>query len=94
MLHTIRGNLILVLFVLLLLTLMIQAYVYYDKLRGLHAEDIEANLEVARAVARAFESFLQNIFSDEPDPGLACARFNPPSTQERSRRRAGPCRHA
>jgi len=81
-LNSIRGNLVVVLCILLIPTLMIQIYAYYDKFESLRAEELQGNLEVARAVAKAFESFVQNIFGDELIIGFACARRNQPTNDQ------------
>ena len=81
-LKSIRGNLILVLCFLLIPTFVIQIYTCYDKFVSLRAEELQANLEMARAVAKTSESFVQNIFGDEPVIRFTCARLNQPTIDQ------------
>lgn len=55
----IQGKLILLLLTLVVPTIAIQAYVYYDRYQTRRAEELQANLEIARLVAKAFDSFVQ-----------------------------------
>ena len=72
----IRGRILLVLLVLLIPTLLIQGYVFYSWYQERRQIEFEANLEMARAVATAFESFVNNVFSQEYALGVALTMPN------------------
>ena len=78
--QSIRGNLILILCILLIPALIIQIYTYHEKFESQRAEKLQGNLEIARAVGKTFETFVQNLFSDELVIGLACSPSKPTST--------------
>jgi PAS domain S-box-containing protein len=67
----IQGKLILLLLTLLLPILFIQAYVYHERLKTRRAEELQSNLELARAAAQAFEAFVNDIIHQELSIGLA-----------------------
>ena len=67
----IQGKLILLLLTLLLPILFIQAYVYHERLETRRAEELQFNLELARAAAQAFETFVNDIIHQELSIGLA-----------------------
>ncbi len=83
-LQSIRGNLILVLCILLMPTLILQIYTFHEKFEGLRDEELHGDLEIARALAKTFETFVQNIFSDELVIGLACSPSRPLSTTDQN----------
>ncbi len=69
---SIQGNLIFLLLLLLLIpTILIQAYIYHERFQTRRAKELEANLEVARATARSFEIFLRDVVRSELVIGLA-----------------------
>jgi PAS domain S-box-containing protein len=55
----------------------LQAYVYYDSYRVRRASEFQANLEVARAVASTFESFVQDVIHHELLIGRAITSSQP-----------------
>jgi PAS domain S-box-containing protein len=67
----IQGKLILLLLTLLLPILLIQAYAYHERLETRRAEEFQSNLELARAAAQAFETFVNDIIHQELSIGLA-----------------------
>ncbi len=69
--QSIQGRLYLVLLILLVPTLLIQAYAYYDRFQERRAEELQANLEIARSVAKTFDAFIQDILHEELVMGLA-----------------------
>ncbi len=75
---------LLLLFVLIP-TILIQAYIYHDRSRTRRAEELQVNLELARAVARNFESFIQDIVHSELVIGLALTASQPITDQDRDR---------
>jgi signal transduction histidine kinase len=83
--QTIQGKLILLLTLLLLPTLLIQVYVYNERFKALRAEHLQANLEVARAVAKAFHVFVQDVLHQELSLGLAFTSTQTLSDEDKSR---------
>jgi PAS domain S-box-containing protein len=81
----IQGQLILLLLVLLVPTLLIQAYVYNDRLERARASELQANLELARSLAKAFEAFVEDILHQEATIGLALTLAPPISPEEKHR---------
>ena len=69
--RSIQSRLILLLLFILIPVLAIQAYMYYDNYQTRKASELQANLEIARAVAKAFESFVQDVIHHELVIGLA-----------------------
>jgi signal transduction histidine kinase len=63
--RSIQSRLILLLLFILIPVLAVQAYMYYDNYQTRKASELQANLEVARAVAKAFESFVQDVVHHE-----------------------------
>lgn len=70
----IQGRLILLLLVLLIPPLVIQAYVYHERWESARAGELQANLEVARATAKAFETFVNDVLHQEAAIGLAICK--------------------
>jgi len=69
--RTIQGKLIFLLLVLFVPTLLIQVYIYHDRFETRRAEELQANLEIARAVAKAFETFVLDVLHQDYAIGLA-----------------------
>ena len=63
--RSIQSRLIMLLLFILVPILTIQAYMYYDSYQTRRASELQANLEIARAVAKAFESFVQDVTHHE-----------------------------
>ncbi len=70
-LQSIQGRLILLVCTLLIPTLLIQTYIYYDRFQTRRAEELQSNLEMGRAVASAFETFTMDIVHSELVMGRA-----------------------
>jgi PAS domain S-box-containing protein len=68
--NTIQGKLLLLLFVTFISMLIIQAIFILDQFRTQRANELQANLEVARAVGGAFEQFVHNIIDQELAIGI------------------------
>lgn len=83
--RSIQSKLILLLSILLVPTLLIQAYIYHDSFRTSRSEELQANLEVARAVAKAFDAWLQNVLDNELLIGAALLSSHPPIPEDRGR---------
>lgn len=68
---SIQRRLVLLLCILLFPTLIIQVYVYFDRFENRRAEELQANLEVARAAAKSFEAYIMDVVHTELVIGLA-----------------------
>ena len=68
---SIQSRLVLLLLSILVPVLVIQAYMYYDSYRTRRASELQSNLEIARAVANTFESFVEDVLHHERVIGLA-----------------------
>ncbi len=77
----IQGKLVLLLLVLLVPILIFQAYSYHEKYQTRLREELHSNLELARAVAKTFEAFVQDVFHQELAIGLAITSFPPPTPE-------------
>lgn len=69
----IRGILVLLLLVVLLPILLIQTVVYYHSFQNRRTQEYQANLEIARAVAGTFESYVWDVLHQELVLGQAIA---------------------
>jgi PAS domain S-box-containing protein len=74
---TIQKTLISLLLMIFLPIVGIQAYIYYDRFALRTSEELQANLEVARAVGLAFDHFVKDVLHQELAIGLA-ATSEPP----------------
>lgn len=83
--RTIQGKLILLILVLFVPTLLIQVYMYHDRLETRRAEELQVNLEFARAGAKAFEAFVQDVLHQELSLGLAITTLHPMSSEDITR---------
>lgn len=75
--QTIQGKFFLILALLFIPTLFIQGYVYHERFQTRRAEQFQANLEIARAVAKAFETFVMEVVHSELPVGLAITSSQP-----------------
>jgi PAS domain S-box-containing protein len=75
--RSIQQRLIVLLLSVLIPVLAIQAYIYYDTYQDLRAAAFQSNLEVARALAKAFDSFAQDVIHQELAIGLAITASQP-----------------
>ena len=69
----IQRRLVMLLFAVLIPILGIQALIYYERFQSRRVEELKANLEVARAVGRAFEAYVQNILQQEVTIGFVAS---------------------
>ena len=81
---SIQGNLILLLLLLLIPTILFRIYIHHQQSQTRRAEELQANLEVARATAKNFESFVRDIIHTESIIGLALTA-TPPMEEENQR---------
>jgi PAS domain S-box-containing protein len=81
----IRGKLLLLLLIVLLPALLIEAFVFYRWFEARKSVELQANLEVARAVGRTFDAFLQGLIHNELTVGLALTASHPMTDEDRDR---------
>jgi len=74
-----QCKMMLLLVILLVPIFIIQVYVYYDRYQARLSEELQANMELARAVAATFEAFLQDVLNQEAiiGFGLTSLRLTP-----------------
>lgn len=73
----IQSRLIVLLLIVLIPVMGIQAFNYYDSYQARRAEELKANLEMARAVGKAFYSFVQDVLHDELTIGTVATDPSP-----------------
>ena len=66
-----QGKLILILLIALVPTLLIQAYVFRKWYQSCFQNELQANLQIARAVTKAFEAFVMDVSHQEYAIGRA-----------------------
>ncbi len=78
-LRSIQSKLILLLVILIFPTLLIEAYIYNERFEARREEELQANLEIARAVAKGFHEYVQDVLHQELAIGLALtsSQFSP-----------------
>lgn len=69
--RSIQSKFILILLFLLIPTILIQGYVVLDRFQTRRTDEIQSNLELARAVSKGFEAFVQNVSNQELTIGIA-----------------------
>jgi PAS domain S-box-containing protein len=77
----IQGRLFLLILIVLVPILLIEAIIYYERFQTRKAEELQANLELARAVGRTFDSFVADILHTQLAIGLA-ASASPPISKD------------
>jgi hypothetical protein len=82
---TIKKRLILLLLIVFVPFLLLEAHVFYNWFQKRKGMEMQANLELARAVAVNFETFLQGLIRDELALGLALTGSQPISDKDRDR---------
>jgi PAS domain S-box-containing protein len=68
--NTIRGRLFLLLAIVLVPALLVQYLIYKDRFEIRFSEELEANLEIARATGMAFQQFSEDVLHQELIIGL------------------------
>lgn len=81
----INGRLMLLLLAVLAPLLIIQALTFYDRFQTEKANELQHNLEVARAVGNTFENFVMDVVHQELAIGLAATASPPLSRQDLTR---------
>ena len=84
-LQSIQGKLLVLLAILIIPNFFILIYMYFDRFQSRKVEELQANLELARAVSMNFETFCQDILIDELLIGTALTSSEPPSNQDQNR---------
>jgi PAS domain S-box-containing protein len=83
--RSIQGKLILLIFTLVIPNILILVYMHYDRFLARRAEELQANLELARAVSKNYETFIRDILLDELLIGTALTSSQPLSTEDQDR---------
>ncbi|MFZ3044899.1 MAG: cache domain-containing protein, partial [Desulfatirhabdiaceae bacterium] len=81
---SIQGRLVSLLLLVLVPILVAQAYFRYDRYQSSRKVESVANLELARATAKAFDTFVQDVLHQELAIGLAFTSSQPLSEKEQS----------
>ena len=68
---TIQSRLVLLLVMVLVPVIGIQAYMYYGAFKERKAAELRSNLEIARAVAKSFDTFVKDVLRLELSVGFA-----------------------
>ncbi len=84
-LQGIQGRLFLLIVIVLIPLLLLEAIMYYARFEGRKTEELQANLELARAFAKHFETFLQGLLRNELAVGLSLAGSRPMTEPGRNR---------
>jgi PAS domain S-box-containing protein len=74
---SIRNLLFLLLLIVLVPVLLVQAAIYYREFQLAREDEFQSNLEVARAAAGLFESYLRDVHREELAVGDAMLQFTP-----------------
>lgn len=80
--RTIRAMLFLLLLVVLAPVLLTQSALYYRRFETRRAQELQVNLELAQALAVAFEAYIQNIVRQELLLGHALSASPPPTSEQ------------
>ena len=83
--RSIQSRLILLLLLILIPVLAIQSYMYYDSYQTRRTSELQANLEIARLLAKAFESFVQDVIHQELAIGVAITSSQPMPSRDITR---------
>ncbi|MBI5442403.1 MAG: HAMP domain-containing protein, partial [Deltaproteobacteria bacterium] len=83
--QTLKGTLTLLLLLILVPVLAVQAGIYWNWYRTQKQREIEANLEMARAVAGTFDEYLHGLLRQEKAIGLAFASLRPMTSEQMTR---------
>jgi PAS domain S-box-containing protein len=81
----IRKRVFLLLPIVFVPLLLLEAFTFYEWYQDRLAAEIQANLELARAVAKNFETFLQDVVHSEMAVGLALTSSGSMTNQDRDR---------
>ncbi len=70
----IQGRLIFLLLIVLVPVVLAQAYIFNDRVETRRVEELQSNLEIARAISKNFTSFIEDILRSEMVMGMALAQ--------------------
>ncbi|MCL5737018.1 MAG: PAS domain S-box protein [Actinobacteria bacterium] len=87
--HSTRGIVVFVLLIAFLPMLLLQLYTFYDRYGDRRAQESLADLEIARAVASAFDVYLRDVLRHEFVLGKAIDLSQPMSAEQVSKFLAG-----
>lgn len=82
---TVRRTLLLVLLVALVPVLLVQAVLHYNRFQEARAQELESNMEVARAIGGTFDAYVDHILSQELALGVALTSPEPHSNLQITR---------
>lgn len=74
--HSIRDRLFLLLTIVLVPAILVQLLIYRDRLNTRKEYELRTNMEVARATAKGFEDFIQNILIQERGIAFTLSSFH------------------
>ncbi|MGE5842882.1 MAG: cache domain-containing protein, partial [Deltaproteobacteria bacterium] len=83
--RSIRSSLVLLLLFVLLPMLAVQAYMYYESYQQQRTSALQDNLEIARALSKAFDSFVQDVIHQELAIGVAITSSQPMTSEDITR---------
>lgn len=78
---SIQGRLFLLLVAMLIPVLLIEAFIYYDRFRSERSHELQANLDMAKAVSQMFDGFIQDVLHQEVAIGIALSPPKPLSPE-------------
>jgi signal transduction histidine kinase len=81
----IRSRLILLLLIILVPLLLIETFISHRTYKARESEELRANVELARAVARSFDTFISNILHSQWVIGRVLTMDTPISARDRDR---------
>lgn len=76
--RSIRGRLVLLLVIILVPVILLQFFIDLDRLNARRYSELQSNMKVARATARAFDNFIQHILLQEKQIAFALTSFHVP----------------
>jgi signal transduction histidine kinase len=83
--RSIRGMLLILMVVALVPVLLVQGALHYSRLQERRTQELQANLEVARAVAATFDAYTDHILSQELTIGVAFTDKQPLAPEQANR---------
>ncbi len=79
--RTVRGTQLLLLLVVLVPLLLVQSSIYYNRFTVRRAQELQANLELARSVAGTFDAYVQDVVRQELSIGISFLPQDPSAAQ-------------
>jgi PAS domain S-box-containing protein len=78
----IQSRLVFLLLCVFVPALLINAYITFDRLQSQRAHELQANLEMARFVSKAFEAFIKDVLHQELAIGIAITSLHPRAPED------------